>query len=205
MKKLFCIIGKTGAGKTTLLNSLMRNGISEYGVERLVYSTTRPPRFNEVNGIDYNFISNDTFEELLEKDELIEYRQYYTENNGMVFYFTDKKSLSKDVNYICAPSIEQLKSYIDILGPDSIYIIYVKCPVDIRFRRVAEKRAKSEDDFYELCRRVIQERIDWKIADNILAGIHPDHIMGTDNNLDVENFDMLYHDAKAWIEVKALR
>lgn len=202
MKKLFCIIGKTGAGKSSLLDIILNNEKNDLGLKRLVYNTTRAPRKGEINGVDYNFTSEEEFKNMEDSGKVLESRSYNTENNGKAYYFTAKSSLSEDVDYICAPSIEQLDSYINTLGKDSIYVICIRADVKIRFKRVSEKRNSSEDDFYELCRRVVQERKDWSYYSDTIDELDKDHIIYLNNNSGEEYFELVYLDAVDFIRSK---
>ena len=75
----------SGAGKTTLvkkISSLINFSIS-------ISYTTRIPRINEVNGKDYFFINRDQFNDLVTKDEFLEYANvfdnYYGSSKKKVF------------------------------------------------------------------------------------------------------------------------
>ena len=75
----------SGAGKTTLvkkISSLINFSIS-------ISYTTRIPRINEVNGKDYFFINRDQFNDLVTKDEFLEYASvfdnYYGSSKKKVF------------------------------------------------------------------------------------------------------------------------
>ena len=74
----------SGAGKTTLVKklSLIKN------FEISISYTTRIPRLNEVNGSDYYFINSNDFDELIKKDEFLEYAKVF--NN---FYGSSKKKV----------------------------------------------------------------------------------------------------------------
>ena len=178
MKKMICFIGLTGAGKSTYLDTIMANK-DDKGLEklnRLVYYTTRAPRPGEVDGVDYYFakdgkkpvslvsIKSENGGTLLSKNpELIEERIYSTMNNGTVWYYTTTDCVKEDY-YVCAPSIEQLNSYIDYFGDDKIAVIEIVTEMKERMIRILNKRAYSDDDIYELCRRVVQEKEDWSRA-----------------------------------------
>ncbi|MDD7403705.1 MAG: guanylate kinase [Butyribacter sp.] len=66
------ISGFSGAGKGTVVNEL----IEKYGYAVSISATTRKPREGEVEGKSYFFKTKEEFEEMIEKDELIEYAQY---------------------------------------------------------------------------------------------------------------------------------
>ncbi|WP_125608399.1 guanylate kinase [Lapidilactobacillus bayanensis] len=55
--KLFIITGASGTGKTTISNYLRDN----YGIQRVITHTTRPPRANELDGRDYYFETETSF------------------------------------------------------------------------------------------------------------------------------------------------
>ena len=56
----------SGAGKTTITKKIQQ----KYHSFRISVShTTRNPRKNEVDGVDYNFISKNEFENLIQKNE----------------------------------------------------------------------------------------------------------------------------------------
>ena len=74
----------SGAGKTTLVKKLS----SFEGYEVSISYTTRIPRLNEVNGKDYYFINNNDFNNLVEKNELLEHAKVF--NN---FYGSSRKKV----------------------------------------------------------------------------------------------------------------
>ena len=63
----------SGAGKTTLVKKL--SSIENFEIS--ISYTTRIPRLNEVNGNDYYFINNKDFNELIKKNELLEYAEVF--------------------------------------------------------------------------------------------------------------------------------
>jgi len=64
----------SGTGKTTIAHALVER------FARFVFSvsaTTRPPRGDEVDGVDYDFVSRDAFEAMIEADELLEWAEVH--------------------------------------------------------------------------------------------------------------------------------
>ena len=74
----------SGAGKTTLVKKL--SSIENFEIS--ISYTTRIPRLNEVNGKDYYFINTKDFNELIKKNELLEYAKYL-----IIFMVHQKKLL----------------------------------------------------------------------------------------------------------------
>ncbi len=62
---LIVISGPSGAGKDSVLAGLKERNLAFHFV---VTATNRPQRANEVNGVDYFFVSTDEFATLIEKD-----------------------------------------------------------------------------------------------------------------------------------------
>ncbi|GIW23066.1 MAG: guanylate kinase [Candidatus Sericytochromatia bacterium] len=68
---LIIISGPSGVGKGTIVNEIIK--IFNGDVVKSISVTTRKPRFNEKEGIDYFFKSIEEFSSLIEKDLLLEY------------------------------------------------------------------------------------------------------------------------------------
>ena len=65
VKNIMLILSSpSGAGKTTITKKIQQK---YHSFKISVSHTTRKPRPNEVDGVDYNFISHDKFQELIEK------------------------------------------------------------------------------------------------------------------------------------------
>lgn len=79
IKALILVVGSTGVGKTTLQEGLIKN----LGFHRLVTTTTRYPRSNERNGVDYHFESLTTF--LSSKDQYLFQDQIFDNWYGLSY------------------------------------------------------------------------------------------------------------------------
>ncbi|HEY8476360.1 MAG TPA: guanylate kinase [Chloroflexota bacterium] len=67
---LFVLSGPSGVGKDSVMERLRRTGD---GLHFCVTATTRRKRPGEVEGVDYFFYSRERFEQLLQRDELLEW------------------------------------------------------------------------------------------------------------------------------------
>jgi guanylate kinase len=64
------VSGPSGVGKTTLVDRLFQT--CPLPLVRSVSATTRPPRGDEADGIDYHFLSRERFQELCEQGQFLE-------------------------------------------------------------------------------------------------------------------------------------
>lgn len=71
---LFIVSAPSGAGKTTLVDRLVQ---SVPGLVRSRSYTTRPARPGEVDGVDYNFVTRERFEEMARRGEFLEYADVF--------------------------------------------------------------------------------------------------------------------------------
>ena len=77
--------GPSGVGKSTIINELINHKKLYFSVSH----TTRKKRHNEEDGVDYFFISEDEFNNLINKNFFIEYEKY-----GADFYGTGKDQIN---------------------------------------------------------------------------------------------------------------
>ena len=77
---LIVISGPSGVGKDTVLQRMKERNLPFYFV---VTATTRPPRENEVDGVDYFFVSKNEFARMIADDELLESALVYKEYKGI--------------------------------------------------------------------------------------------------------------------------
>ena len=84
----------SGVGKTTITKKIQQKYPS---FKISVSHTTRLPRSNEVNGVDYNFITNNEFEKLIKEKKFYEYAKIFDNYYGTLKKNVDETILTKDV------------------------------------------------------------------------------------------------------------
>ena len=87
--RLFVISAPSGAGKTTLLRGVMSSLVK---LKFSVSHTTRNPREGEVDGVDYHFVSKDTFQQMIATNMFLEHAEVHDN-----FYGTSHASIEQDL------------------------------------------------------------------------------------------------------------
>ncbi|MFC1935136.1 guanylate kinase [Chloroflexota bacterium] len=77
---LIVLSGLSGAGKDAVLNRMKESGCS---IKHVTTVTTRPKRANEKTGVDYYFTSKENFQEMIARDELLEWAKVYDNYYGV--------------------------------------------------------------------------------------------------------------------------
>ena len=87
--KLIVISAPSGTGKTTVVKKLLQQSTN---LEASVSFTTRKMRENEKEGLDYFFVSEKTFTNMIQNDDFLEHATVFGN-----FYGTEKKSVSENL------------------------------------------------------------------------------------------------------------
>ena len=95
MENIMVILSSpSGVGKTTITKKIQQKYPS---FKISVSHTTRLPRSNEVNGIDYNFTSNLEFKKLIKEDKFYEYAKIFDNYYGTLKKNVDDLIINNDI------------------------------------------------------------------------------------------------------------
>ena len=114
--QLLIVSGPAGSGKTTLCEGLLR---TETQLERVITTTTRPPRGTEVDGVDYHFLAVEAFEARITAGDFYEYARVHGN-----LYGTQKKPIQEKLD----AGINLLLN-IDVQGAASFRAVATKEPL----------------------------------------------------------------------------
>ena len=76
MGRLLIVSAPSGSGKSTIVNYLMKEH-PEFRLAFSVSATSRPPRGQEQDGVDYYFLTPEEFRSHIENDDFLEYEEVY--------------------------------------------------------------------------------------------------------------------------------
>ena len=151
------LTGKSCSGKDSV-----RERLEEWGYNNIVSYTSRPARINETNGIDYHFVERDTFEQMINNNEMIEYRAYNTlflNKPDTWYYGLRKDTLDLNKKYVVILDLEGTENFIKYYGKKNCFVVYMCCTKSERERRAIER---GSFDKTEWNRRLVADEKDFK-------------------------------------------
>jgi guanylate kinase len=168
--KLIIVSAPSGSGKSTIINWLM--GFEQLKLAFSISCTSRPPRGEERDGVEYFFLTPEEFRRRIENDEFLEYEEVYEGR----FYGTLKSQVKHQLSlgqnvvfdvdvkggcnlkkyfgdealsiFIKPPSIEELQRRLEKRGTDSPEVIadrVAKAEYELTFESLFDKVVVNDD------------------------------------------------------------
>lgn len=142
---IYCLLGESASGKSTI-----EKRIENYGMNRIISTTTRPIREGEKHGVDYYYVTEEEFKKNVDRYyETTEYRKWHY----CIDPVANQIDLSK--NYICVIEPLGLEKLINKIGKENVVSIYIKTQDKERLLRSLKR--ENNTDCYEVCRRFISD------------------------------------------------
>ena len=152
----------SGVGKTTLTKKIQQKYPS---FKISVSHTTRSPRSNEVDGVDYFFVSHSKFENLIKKDEFYEHAKIFENYYGTLKSNVDEMILKNDIIFdIDWQGTKQLSKYKN-LNLIKIYLITNK---DELKKRLIKRNQNTSEEIEKRFNSFEENIKHWKDYDYIL-------------------------------------
>ena len=170
MGKIFCLMGKRSSEKDKHVKKLRERNPKLVAV---VPYTTRPIRENERNGVEYFFVSRETFDEMEAGGKVIEFRSYNTKC-GVWTYFTagDGQIDLAAYDYLVIGTLISYRALREYFGENNVVPVYIEIEDGIRLERaLARERSQKEPKYAEMCRRFLADSEDFSEENLRKAGI----------------------------------
>lgn len=155
MKKkglLIVLSGPSGSGKGTICKSFLEKN-EKVGLS--ISATTRAPRDGEVDGTHYFFIDKPKFEEMIQKQELLEYVHVFDNYYGTPKKYVEDKIESGD-DVILEIEIEGAMN-IKESYPDAVLIFVLPPTIEELRRRICSRGTETMEQIEQRLDRSIRE------------------------------------------------
>ncbi len=165
--RAFIVSGPSGAGKSTVLGEVFRR-YSNYHFS--VSATTRAPRPGERDGVEYFFITQGQFDEMVEKGQFLEHARYAKCSYGTPRGPVEEK-LAEGVDVFLDIEIQGARQ-IKAAMPEAISIFIAPPSLETLEARLRGRATDSEEKI----------RLRLETARNELAeAVHYDHVVVNDD------------------------
>ena len=138
---LVVLSGPSGVGKDAVLARMRKLGRPFHYV---VTATTRPKRAGEKNGVDYHFLSQKEFQQMIDKHQFLEWANVYGNYYGVP---KDEitPALSKGVDAIVKVDVQGAATIKEIL-PQAVFIFLTPPSVEALEKRLRKRHSESSTD-----------------------------------------------------------
>ena len=151
MKGLLIVLsGPSGVGKGTVRKILMED--KSLNLAYSISMTTRKPRIGEVDGQDYFFVDQETFDKAVEQDELLEHACFVNNSYGTPKAYVEKLR-NEGKNVLLEIETNGARSVMEKYKDDDLFISIFLLPPSLEEleKRIRGRRTEEEE--------IVQERL----------------------------------------------
>lgn len=189
---LIVVSAPSGAGKTTLCSAILK------GLDSIAFSisyTTRKPRGGEVDGVDYYFVSEERFKEMIERGEFAEWAVVHGN-----YYGTSRKTIDdlmeRNIDVLLDIDVQGAKQ-IKALYPEAVLVFIMPPSFEELKKRLYTRGAENLES---RLRRAFEEMREYSfydyviINDNLERAISDLRAIIISERLKVKRFDPTFID-----------
>jgi len=154
----------SGAGKTTLVHAVVAK--HQEDLRFSISYTTREPRINEANGVDYLFVDVDEFMRLRDAGEMLEYAQvfdnyYATSRSQVERHLADNSSVVLEIDWQGAQQVRESM-------PECVTIFIFPPSLEELERRLRDRRTDSPEVIERRLRDALSDMSHWDEFDHVI-------------------------------------
>ena len=149
--KIIALCGKAGSGKDTVLKSVLS---ADPSLHEIISYTTRPKRENEIDGVNYHFVTKEQIEQKILNNEMLEVAVFNDWIYGTAYDCLDKDRINIGVFNLDGIDFLKLSPHIDTV------ICYITCDDKIRLYRQLDR--EEHPDVHEIIRRFTTDEKDFE-------------------------------------------
>jgi len=161
--KLFVFAAPSGAGKTTLVHAV----VTKHPELRFSISyTTRKPRRNEADGVDYLFVTKSEFMRLRDRGEMLEYAEvfdnyYATSRSQVEEHLADDRNVVLEIDWQGARQVRESM-------PECVTIFILPPSVEELERRLRDRRTDAPEVIERRLRDALSDMSHWDEFDHVI-------------------------------------
>ena len=161
--KLFVFAAPSGAGTTTLVHAV----VTKHPDLRFSISyTTRKPRKNEADGVDYLFVDEDEFMRLRDQGEMLEYAEvfdnYYASSRSQVEkHLVDSRNVILEIDWQGAQQVRESM-------PECVTIFILPPSVEELERRLRDRGTDAPEVIERRLRDALSDMSHWDEFDHVI-------------------------------------
>ncbi|WP_374389273.1 guanylate kinase [Sandaracinobacter sp.] len=160
----------SGAGKTTMTKRLLA---TDPQISLSVSATTRKPRTGEIDGHDYQFVSQDQFDHMVQTGQFLEWatvfgNRYGTPRGPVETALSEGRDILFDIDWQGTQQLRQSQA-----GGDLVSIFLLPPSLEELESRLRTRAADSEDVITQRMSRAADEISHWAEYDYILVNDDP--------------------------------
>jgi guanylate kinase len=161
---LFIVSAPSGAGKTTLCKELIQSAVR---LKQSVSFATRKPRRGEIQDIDYTFISEKEFKNMIDKGDFLEWAEvhgnlYGTSRSRIVALMNEGYDVLLDID---TQGAEQIRKSCD----GGVFIFILPPSMEILKKRLVKRKSNTPEEIERRLRRALDEIKDYYKYDYVIV------------------------------------
>ena len=139
---IFVVSGLSGVGKDAVIRTVAERGKVDFCF--VITTTSRPPRPDEIDEVDYYFVTEQRFQEMIDCNELVEHAVVYGQDKGI-----SNKAIQRAME-----SGRDIMIRVDVQGaacvselyPKAVLIFMIPENFDVWVERFRARGSESEDE-----------------------------------------------------------
>lgn len=150
MYKIVALVGKSGSGKDRILRELCADG----RYHEIISNTTRPIRENEIDGVNYHYLTNEEFARKKANGEMLEttdFREWH--------YGTSYDNLNEEKINI---GVYNPTGYISLLENNNVEVLGIMVKCSNKERVLRQLNREEHPDVDEIIRRYSTDKVDFQ-------------------------------------------
>ena len=158
------VSGPSGAGKTVICRHLLEG---DPGLVLSVSATTRPPRAQEQNGVDYHFLSQADFQAAVDRGHFLEWATVHGSRYG-----TPRGPIEEGLRQGRCPLLDvdvQGGRSVKALMPQAVLVMVGPPSLAVLEERLRGRKTDSEDVIQQRLARASRELADWPHYDYVVV------------------------------------